>query len=245
MVKDITYVKTGIPGVDTILKGGIYPSSTVLISGPPGSGKSIFCMQFIYSGAKDLGEDGLIISAQETGRSLSEYASSLGWSEWDTLVKNHAITLLSNDYFMNTDLPESLEGIMETIESTNAKRMMIDSINLFKYYFPSDTDRRRYLLKFINILKHKGITTMIISEAVAEFPHLSLTDETYLTDGNMNLFMSRLGNSVERCFWVTKMRRQDIDTRIVPMNIGKGGIEVYAASTPYSLALDPGFRESL
>ena len=84
------------------------------------------------------------------------------------------------------------------------------------------------MLKFIRILKNKGITTLLISEAVEPSPHAPLTEEMYLTDGNMSLFFSRLGSNVERCFWVTKMRRQDFGMKIVPMSIGKGGIEVYA-----------------
>jgi KaiC/GvpD/RAD55 family RecA-like ATPase len=238
MSDNIPFVKTGIPGVDTVLKGGIYPSSSVTVSGPPGSGKSIFGMQFIYYGAKDLGEKGLIIAIEESNDSLAEYASSIGWNDWKSLVEKDSITVVSNDYFMKTDLPGSLEGIMEIIEKTDAKRMVLDSVNLFKYYFPEDADRRRYMLKFIRILKRKGITTLILSEVMEIFPHLPLTEEMYLSDGNMFLFISRLGNSVERCFWVTKMRRQDFNMNIVPMSIGKGGIEVYADAIPYSLSSD-------
>ncbi|MCD1295377.1 ATPase [Methanocella sp. CWC-04] len=245
MANDVSYVKTGIPGVDSVLKGGIYPSSAVTISGPPGSGKSIFGMQFIYYGAKDYGEDGLIISVEESNTSLSEYARSIGWGEWDSLVEKGAITVISNDYFMKTDLPGSLEGILEMIQNTTAKRLVLDSINLFKYYFPEDIDRRRYLLKFIRILKRKSITTLLLSEVMEIFPHLPLTEEMYLSDGNIFLFMSRLGNNVERCFWVTKMRRQDFNMNIVPMGIGKGGIEVYADSIPYSLEVESDRRERL
>ena len=35
-------VKTGIPGLDEILKGGIPKRTAVLLSGGPGTGKSIF-----------------------------------------------------------------------------------------------------------------------------------------------------------------------------------------------------------
>jgi KaiC/GvpD/RAD55 family RecA-like ATPase len=232
---NVNYVKTGVPGADIILNGGLYPASSVLVSGPPGSGKSIFGMQFVYAGAKE-GEPGLILAIEETDRSLSEYADSIGMDGWDGLVSKGIITPVTDDYFSKLDLPGSLEGIMDLVSGTRAKRMVLDSMNLFKYYFPEDMERRRYMLKFIRILKQKGITLLMVSEVMEVFPRMSLTDEMYMSDGNISLFLSRMGNTVERCFWVTKMRRQSFDMKIVPMSIGKGGIEVYPDAVPYSLS---------
>jgi len=233
---NVNYVKTGVPGADAILNGGIYPASSVLVSGPPGSGKSILGMQFVYAGARDFGEGGLIMAIEETDQSLSEYAASIGMDGWDALVNSGSITLMTDDYFSKRDLPGSLEGVMDFISGTDAKRMVLDSMNLFKYYFPQDLERRQYLLKFIRILKKKGITFLMVSEVMEVFPRMPLTDEMYMSDGNFSLFLSRMGNSVERCFWVTKMRRQAFSMKIVPMSIGKGGIEVYPDAVPYSLS---------
>lgn len=235
MAQHIELVRTGVPGADTILNGGIYPGSAVLVSGPPGSGKSIFGMQFVYAGARDYGEGGLIVAIEETDRSLSEYAGSIGLEGWDGLVEKGAITMMTDDYFAGTDLPGSLEGIMEVVGRTNAKRAVLDPMNLFKYYFPQDMDRRRYLLKFIRIMKKRGITSLLVSEVMGIFPDVPMTDEMYMSDGNISLFLSRAGNNVERCFWVTKMRRQAFSMKIVPMSIGVGGIEVFPDAVPYSL----------
>lgn len=236
MAHSVSFVKTGVPGADAMLNGGIYPGSAVLISGPPGSGKSILGMQFVYAGAREYGEGGLMMAIEETDMSLSEYAASLGLSEWDSLVKKGAISIVTDDYFSRLDLPGSLEGIMSIVTHTSATRMVLDSMNLFKYYFPDDMDRRRYMLKFIRILKRRGITSLFVSEAMEVFPRMELTDEMFMSDGNINLFLSRAGNNVERCFWVTKMRRQSFNMKIVPMSIGIGGIEVYPEAIPYSLS---------
>jgi KaiC/GvpD/RAD55 family RecA-like ATPase len=222
-----------------MLKGGLYPASAVLISGPPGSGKSIFGMQYIHAGAL-AGEPGLIVAVEESTIGLSNYAASLGWEDWDALVGEEKITIVGSDYFAGIGLSGSLASLLETIGGTKARRLVIDPVNLFKYYFPAEEDRRRYMLKFIRILKDRGITTLLVDEVLEPFPAMRLTEEMYFTDGNISLFFSRLGNTVERCFWVTKMRCQEIDMSIVPMSIGKGGIEVYARSIPYSLGSGPG-----
>ena len=41
-------VKTGIDSLDSMIEGGLPKSSITLVSGPPGSGKSILCFQFLY-----------------------------------------------------------------------------------------------------------------------------------------------------------------------------------------------------
>ncbi|MBM2818986.1 MAG: putative circadian clock protein KaiC, partial [Nitrosarchaeum sp.] len=64
---DSTYskVKTGIPGLDSILSGGLKKTRSVLISGPTGSGKTTFGLQFLYSGAKDFDEPGVYITMSQ------------------------------------------------------------------------------------------------------------------------------------------------------------------------------------
>ena len=55
-------VKTGIPGLDEMLDGGIPEGSVVLVMGEPGSGKTVMCSQFLYYGISELGEKGVFLS---------------------------------------------------------------------------------------------------------------------------------------------------------------------------------------
>jgi len=43
-------VPVGIEGIDPLVQGGFLKRSTILLLGPPGAGKSIFCQQFIWEG---------------------------------------------------------------------------------------------------------------------------------------------------------------------------------------------------
>ena len=47
-------VATGIKEIDDILQGGIPKNSSVLVCGGPGSCKTIFCLNYIYQGAKNI-----------------------------------------------------------------------------------------------------------------------------------------------------------------------------------------------
>lgn len=54
-------VSTGVAGLDDILGGGFPPNSTILVTGGPGVGKTILCLQFLVKGALQ-GEPGIMIS---------------------------------------------------------------------------------------------------------------------------------------------------------------------------------------
>ena len=58
---ELQKVQTAILGLDDVLHGGLPAGRTTLASGGPGSGKSIFGMQFLYHGAKN-GEPGIFVA---------------------------------------------------------------------------------------------------------------------------------------------------------------------------------------
>ncbi len=49
----IPKIKTGIPGLDKLLNGGIPENTVTLLYGPPKTGKSIFCAHFLNQGLLD------------------------------------------------------------------------------------------------------------------------------------------------------------------------------------------------
>ena len=72
-------VKTGLPELDMLLRGGIPRGSSMLVSGEAGSGKSTLSMQFLCRGAKDYGEKGVYFTYEETPAQIMENAASFGW----------------------------------------------------------------------------------------------------------------------------------------------------------------------
>src|ERR1700733_12173570 len=71
--------KTGVPGLDDILKGGLIPHRLYLVDGDPGSGKTTLALQFLMEGIKQ-GEKCLYITLSETKEELAAGAASHGWS---------------------------------------------------------------------------------------------------------------------------------------------------------------------
>ena len=70
-------VATGIKGFDELIEGGFPKGSSILITGPPGSGKSIFSMQYLYNGAMN-GENGIYVYMDSPIDFLKEQARQFG-----------------------------------------------------------------------------------------------------------------------------------------------------------------------
>ena len=71
-------VKSGISGLDKVLKGGFKKGVSILITGAPGTGKTIMAMQFIHNGAKNYNENGIFITTEENLSDLKRNAKNLG-----------------------------------------------------------------------------------------------------------------------------------------------------------------------
>ena len=75
---EIKRLKTGVEGLDELIGGGIPEGSIVLVSGTPGTGKTILGMQFLCEGAKR-GEMGILVSFEQEREDLVRQASMFGW----------------------------------------------------------------------------------------------------------------------------------------------------------------------
>ena len=232
----IDTTRTGIDGLDEILNGGIVRNSTTLVSGNPGAGKSILCLQFIYNGVEDHDEKGIYLSFEEDTEDLQEAAESLGFERWGDYVENGDIKVYDKQELLReNDFSSSLDLLLDDIENAEYDRLVLDSLTMFELFFEDETEKRTYLLKFTDILKKNGLTTLMTNEQGAVFPETEIGLENYLTDGNIYLIQTPTESGVNRYVWVAKMRKKNIETDIFPMEISQGGIRVHQNASAFSM----------
>src|SRR5260221_12180797 len=70
---------TGILGFDEITGGGLPRGRTTLLSGGPGSGKTILALQFLIHGARACKEPGIFVAFEESSDRISINARGFGW----------------------------------------------------------------------------------------------------------------------------------------------------------------------
>lgn len=231
---DVT--KTGIDGLDSILNGGIVENSTVLVSGNPGTGKSIFGIQYLHTGVTEFDERGIYISFEENAEDLRQAAESVGFEDWGELVDEGEIKVYDKSTMLREeDFSTAIDRLLQDFAGTKYDRLVLDSLTMFSLFFDDEKENRTYLLKFSDILKKNGLTSLLINEQGAVFPETEIGLENFLTDGNIYFIQTPTDSGVNRYVWVAKMRKQDINTDIFPMEIGDGGITVYERAGGFSM----------
>lgn len=233
---NMEYVKTGIDGVDSILGGGISQGATVLLSGSPGTGKSIFGLQYLYNGAVEFDERGVYLSFEENREDIKQSALSIGFDEWPDLVDNGEVKIYDKQVLLReNDFSSTLDRLLSDVQEMEYSRLVMDSLTMFSLFFDTEKEKRTYLLQFADILSENGFTSLLISEQGAMFPDAEITLENFMTDGNIFLIQTPTESGVNRYLWVAKMRKQNIENDIFPMDIADGGITVHDQAAGFSM----------
>ena len=232
----IELTKTGIEGLDDILNGGIVKNSTTLVSGNPGAGKSILGLQYIYNGVELYGQKGIFLTFEEDKEDLREAAESIGFDNWQQYVEEGEIKVYDKQVLLReNDFSAALDILLEDLDEEMYERLVLDSLTMFQLFFESEREKRTYLLKFTDILSENNLTTLMTNEQGTVFPGTDIGLENFLTDGNIYLLQTPTDSGVNRYVWVAKMRKQNIDSDIFPMEITQGGLTVHKNASAFSM----------
>lgn len=161
---------TSIQGFDEITNGGLPKGRPTLVCGGAGCGKTLFAMEFIVRGATQHNEPGVFISFEETEKELTENVASLGF-DLNSLIEKKKMWL-EHIHIERGEIAQSgeydLEGLFIrihlAIESINAKRVVLDTIESLFSGLPNSSILRSELRRLLRWLKRKGVTTIITAE---------------------------------------------------------------------------------
>jgi KaiC/GvpD/RAD55 family RecA-like ATPase len=120
-------VKTGIPGFDKLVEGGFPRSYNILIAGAPGTGKTIFGLQYLVNGAKD-GEPGLYISLDAEDGTVRKQGEQFGW-QVEKLESQGKLMIL--DVPLDKSKINIFDMIEDAVNEIKAKRIVFDSLPSF------------------------------------------------------------------------------------------------------------------
>ena len=220
----IERIASGIKGLDALMKGGFPKWSTILVSGTPGTGKTILSIQFLVNGALEHNERGVYISMEEDVNRIKKYMNAaFGWPLEELEKKKKVIFIKSELYDF-----EAFKNLIETnVEKINAKRIVIDPLTVISLFFERPLEIRRSLLDLDKLLKKLCCTALLTCEIPEGSNTISSFGiEEFTSDGI--ILLSYYPGAKPRGITIRKMRATDHDTDIHPFEIKFGkGIVVY------------------
>jgi circadian clock protein KaiC len=168
--------RTGIEGLDDVLKGGLARDRVYLLEGTPGTGKTTAAMQFLMEGAAR-GEKGLYITLSETEHELRMTATSHGWvlpelvqvfeliPPDDLLDEQHQQSLL---YSSDLELGETTRIIFKTIDDAKPMRVVIDSLSEIRLLAGGSLRYRRQILAMKHYFARHNVTVLMLDDMTAD-----------------------------------------------------------------------------
>lgn len=203
-------VLSGIPGLDPLLHGGFPANAQIVLEGSPGTGKTTLGMQFLVYGATTLNEPGLYITFEELPAAIYRSMESFGWNirelERDNLLK---VVCISPNAFVDQLMQEG--GVLERlIHRMGCRRIVIDSVSLYKHLTDEGPVFRQRVYMLTNILRKFSITSLLISETGTSFG-MESPIENYVADGVIRLSVKPFMNDFRtRIVEIVKMRNRKI-----------------------------------
>ncbi|MDB5958941.1 MAG: hypothetical protein JWP59_235 [Massilia sp.] len=236
-----TLVKTGIAGLDEILLGGIPRHNNLIVEGAPGTGKTTLGLGFIYAGAAQYGEPGVIVSFELDAAKLMRDAAGFDWDLQAQIDAGLIKIIQTSPAVLLAEFRNSDGAFADALKSMGAKRLLIDGLTPMRLYAEvHDLPFREDVHVLIEGLNRLGVTTMVTAErdeSIAAPAH-----ERFVFDTIIELTRAEHKRRVERRLTVSKSRGQDFIGGSHTMRIeAHRGIHVYrrAQSRPLMLNDQP------
>ena len=230
-------VKTGIPGMDEILNGGIPRRNVVLLSGGPGTGKTIFGQQFLFYGLQN-GEPGVLVALEEHPAQIKVNMGQFGWDvrpyeERGTFAIVDAFTGGIGEYAKReryvvrdpTDVRMLVDVLRDAVRDLRAERVVIDSVT--SLYLTKPVVARSTVMQLKRVLSGLGCTSILVSQVSVTERGFGGPGVEHAADGIIRLDLDEYNGELYRSLIVWKMRGTAHSMRRHPFEITDRGIVVH------------------
>ncbi|HEY4089473.1 MAG TPA: ATPase domain-containing protein [Bryobacteraceae bacterium] len=224
--------RTGVDGLDKILRGGLPRNRLYVVEGSPGSGKTTLALQFLLEGVRN-GETVLYVTLSETAEELYEVARSHNWSldglhllELDSLAEK---MVEESDYTVyhpaDVELAETTRRIREEVERIQPTRVALDSVSELKILSQTVARYRREILGFKQFFVGKKCTVLVLDDLTSSKDEQQLQS---IAHGVIRMEReTRDYGTTRRQLHVIKMRAVAFRDGLHDFVIRGGGVEVF------------------
>jgi circadian clock protein KaiC len=165
------YIATGVPGLDTILKGGFLRGGTYLVHGEAGTGKTTLGLQYLREQVKQ-GDRVLYVALTETRRDIEMICKIHGWPQEEILpfepwaASLDPIEEAKTSIFdpADTEFGDLIKAIISEIERVGPSHLVLDGLAELRFLSGSSGRFRRQLICLKKFLEQRSITTLLFDD---------------------------------------------------------------------------------
>lgn len=215
---------TGIRGLDDIINGGFPERSINIISGPPGSGKTIFVQQVIYTNASSKQRALYLTTLSEPSVKMLHYLQKFAFFN-SGKVGNDVVYLDIGEVIREKGLRNAIAVIVKHVQDYKPAIVGIDSFKAIHDMAKDPVEVRKFGFDLAVRLTTWAVTAFF----VGEYTQKEIEEEPIfaIADGILCLHYHKQGLSYQRYIDVLKMRGEEYFNGMHPFKISKNGLEVY------------------
>ena len=163
---------SGVPGFDEITSGGLLSGRSYLVVGSPGTGKTLFSMQWLLEGCRQ-GERCAYLTFAEPESEIVRNAQSMGWDISDVDIIDLSLVgesdmSIEDDYQLFP--PSEVEFLpvwntmYQILRDKQPQRIVINSITQLRYLATDEYQFRKHVLRLVHFINQHHITAFLAYE---------------------------------------------------------------------------------
>jgi circadian clock protein KaiC len=213
-------IKTGVPGLDDMLDGGLWLGSATLLVGPTGSGKTTLGLQFALEGIREA-QASLYVNFQENPAQLGRSINGLGMTPQEARSRGLHLMYVSP---VELQIDSIIGEVFELVRSGAIQRVVIDAVGDLAAAAYDPQRLHDYIYSFVQHLAVNGITSVLTFESGDAYTGTAQHEArfSYMSD---NVIVIGLGgeHKIKRTIRVVKTRNSAHDHRVRTLEIGEKG----------------------
>jgi len=193
---DLDQVKTGIKGLDDILFGGIPRGNIILVAGTAGTGKTTLGVEFVYRGARQFNEPGVIVLFEVAPDKLIRDAALFGWDLRELERERRLKIIFTTGQVFQQELQQADSPLLAEAAEIGARRIFVDG--LIRLPDSNGGDSREAFHLLAEGLHRENLTAMLALESTSVDTAAARAPEEFVADTILRLSIEPVQRAVLR-----------------------------------------------